>query len=669
MHPVVYLNGRPVALEGEKNILQLARKAHIDIPTFCYHSDLSLYGACRLCLVEVEGRGLVTACSTEPSEGMKILTHTEQILKIRRTIVEMLLANHDQSCPTCDRSDTCKLRDLSVKLGIREVRYRKTRSPKPLDKDSWCLVRDPNKCVLCGDCVRFCSEVQGVGAIDFTHRGEDVTVSPAFGKGLAHVDCVNCGQCAAVCPVGAITVRSEVEEAWKTIHDSKKTVIAQIAPAVRVAIGEMFGLTPGEVTTAKIVAALRILGFDRVYDTSFAADLTVVEEANELLHRKAENGKLPVFTSCCPAWVKYAEQFFPDILPYLSSCRSPQQMFGSLARNVLPETLKTAKEDLVVISIMPCTAKKFECRRPEFATDGVPDVNLVLTTQELGRMIREAGIDFAAIEPESMDMPMGFATGAGVLFGKSGGVSEAVIRYAVTKLGEEHPEMIDLSDVRGKEGIRESEIRLGETTLRLAVVYGLKNAEYIAKKVLSGEANYDVVEVMACPGGCVGGAGQPIISSPFDREKRTTAITHADRSLPLHMSADNPYIVQLYEKVLGEPNGHAAHALLHTAYASRKRIEDEDIVLSGAGHKDRIKLRICVGTSCYLRGSQMLLAELLKVIEDRGWQSRFEVSATFCTERCDKGPTAVIGEQVVHFASPAKMIPIMEEHLSAGAQG
>ncbi|MDD4310008.1 MAG: [Fe-Fe] hydrogenase large subunit C-terminal domain-containing protein, partial [Candidatus Cloacimonetes bacterium] len=377
MEKYITINDRPVLWEGETNILALTRKANIDIPTFCYHSDLSIYGACRLCMVEVEGRGLVTSCSTEPFEGMKIKTHTDQILKLRKTIVEMLLANHDQECTKCSRTNDCKLRDLSNRLSIDKVRFRKTRDPKPMDLGSECLVRDPNKCVLCGDCVRFCDEIQGIGAIDFVSRGQNVTVAAAYGKSLAQVDCVNCGQCAAVCPTGAIVVKNHVPKVWEAIHDKSKTVVAQIAPAVRVALGEMFNLPAGDSTTGKMIAAMRMIGFDKVFDTAFSADLTVVEEANEFVSRKAKGERLPIFTSCCPAWVKYAEQFYPKLLNNLSSCRSPQQMFGAIAKERLPEQLKVEKKDLVVVSIMPCTAKIFECKRPEFSTNGIPDVDVV----------------------------------------------------------------------------------------------------------------------------------------------------------------------------------------------------------------------------------------------------------------------------------------------------
>lgn len=647
---IVYINDRPVVWEGETNILALARKAHVEIPTFCYHSELSVYGACRLCLVDIEGRGLVTSCSTAPFEGMRVKTHTQQILKLRKVIIEMLLANHNRECTQCDRSPDCKLREISYKLGVDKIRFRQTRPAKDLDTGSPCLVRDPNKCVLCGDCVRFCSEVQGIGAIDFANRGEGVVVTPAYGKSLAKVDCVHCGQCAAVCPTGALTIRSQTEQVWNHLQDSSKKVVVQIAPAVRVALGEMFNLPAGEITTGRMIAALRMMGFDRVFDTSFAADLTVIEEANEFLKRKTTGGNLPIFTSCCPAWVKFAEQSYPKLLPHLSSCRSPQQIFGSIAKEQLPEQLGTDRKNLIVVSIMPCTAKKFEALRDEFRTENVPDVDFVLTTQELGRMIKEAGIELGNLEPESMDLPMGFATGAGVIFGNSGGVSEAVLRYAADKLNISLPESIVLQDVRGSKSVREAELDTSIGKLKMAVVHGLKNAAELSDRIQNGEVYYDIVEVMACPGGCSGGAGQPIVNNPLVRKERTTALYNADKMMALHRAQDNPFVTELYKVLLEEPNSHKAHELLHTHYQNRKRIEDEEINFSAPSQEERCKVKVCIGTSCFLRGAQEILSHTLKTVEDNGWGRYFEVAATFCTEQCDKGPTLAVGEQVIHKA-------------------
>ena len=589
------IDGIEVAIEGERNLLELVRKADIDLPTFCYHSELSVYGACRLCLVDIEGRGIQAACSQPPEPGMKVRTQTQEIRDIRKISIELLLANHDQECPTCPKSGTCKLQDLARRLGIQKVRFKPVHQPAPLDLSSPSLVRDPNKCVLCGDCVRVCDEIQGIGAIDFAWRGHRATVVPAFGKNIGDVECVNCGQCAAVCPTGALAPRSEVDDVWKSLHDSEKRVVVQIAPAVRVALGEHFGLPTGAATTGQIVAALRRLGFDRVYDTAFSADLTVLEEAHEFLGRKANEEHLPQFTSCCPAWVKFAEQYYPDLLGNLSSCRSPQQMLASVAREIVPRELGVPREQMVMVSVMPCTAKKFEARRPEFSKDGRPDVDHVLTTQELARMIEEAGIPFARLQPDSFDMPMGYKTGAGVIFGNSGGVAEAVLRFASEVISGKtgsagtRGHAPEFHEVRGEDGLRVVSLTLGDTELKLGVVHGLANARRLAQQVREGRSDLDLIEVMACPGGCIGGAGQPIPSCDSyaeTRRQRTQGLYEADRNADLHCSQDNHFVRECYERHLGEVGGHRAHELLHTHYRSRRRIGDEEIRL-GTAHKAR----------------------------------------------------------------------------------
>ncbi|MDI9585263.1 MAG: NADH-dependent [FeFe] hydrogenase, group A6 [Acidobacteriota bacterium] len=642
----VTIDGRQIPIEGEPNLLEVCRKANIDIPTFCYHSDLSVYGACRLCIVDIEGRGIVTSCSTAPEPGMVLRTNTEEIREMRKIAVELLLANHDQSCPTCARSSTCKLQGLARRLGIQEVRFKRTAKEAPIDRSSPSLVRDPNKCVLCGDCVRMCSEIQGIGAIDFANRGSQVTVGPAFGKELSGVECVYCGQCAAVCPTGAITPKSDVDDVWKVLEDPTKIVVAQIAPAVRVALGECFGLDPGVVTIGQIVAGLRAMGFDRVYDTCFAADLTVIEEGTEFLKRFVRGERMPQFTSCCPGWVKFAEQYCPDMLPNLSSCRSPQQMFGSLAKDVLPAEFGCEAKDLVVVSIMPCTAKKFEATRPEFERDSVRDVDFVLTTQELAQMIEGAGLQFGKLQPESLDLPMGFKTGAGVIFGNSGGVSEAVLRYAAEQVSGVKIEAPNFEMVRGTDGVREATINIAGHELRLAIVHGLGNARKLVERIRSGECEYHLVEVMACPGGCIGGAGQPIATDANVKARRTEGLYMADKMLQLHKSQENPYVAKAYETTLGEVGGEKAHSLLHTHYHSRKRIADEDIPFVTGEDLPKVRVRVCVGTSCFVRGSQELLKRLIGYIEENGLTDRVDVGATFCLERCNRGPSVAIGEEV-----------------------
>jgi NADH-quinone oxidoreductase subunit G len=644
----ITLNGRPVAIENEKNLLEVIRKANIDLPTFCYHSELSVYGACRLCIVEIDGMGVQTSCSIKAAPGMVIRTHTDRLRKMRRIYLELLLANHHQTCTTCVKSSMCKLQDLAARMGVTDVRFKTTQGVKPIDRSNPSLVRDPNKCILCGDCVRACEEMQGIGAIDFANRGAGTTVTPAFGKELKQVDCVYCGLCASVCPTGAITPKSEIDDVWSAIGNPKKVVAVQIAPAVRVALGEMFGLDAGQVTTGKIVAALKMLGFDKVYDTSYAADLTVLEETSEFLARKIEGKKLPQFTSCCPAWVKFAEQYLPDFLPNLSSCRSPQQMFGSLAKRTLPEQLKIETGDLFLVSIMPCTAKKFEARRPEFKTDGIPDVDAVLTTQELGRMIRQAGICFNELTPDSLDMPMGFKTGAGVIFGATGGVTEAVLRYAAEKLTHVKNENAEFVEVRGLDGVREQVMTLGDITLNIAIVHGLKNARTLAEAIRKGERSYDFIEVMACPGGCISGAGQPVTFDPKARARRAEGLYNADKTLQLHAAQDNPYLQKCYRETLGQIGGPTAHAWLHTKYKNRKRYEDAGFSVSDNGAPQKLQVCVCVGTSCYVRGSQKLMEQTLEYVKTAGLDDAVEVRATFCFEQCDRGPTVRIGQTVLN---------------------
>jgi NADH-quinone oxidoreductase subunit G len=657
------IDGLEVPINGERNLLEVIRKAGIDLPTFCYHSDLSVYGACRLCLVDIAGRGIQGACSTPPEPGLKVRTQTDEIREIRKIAIELLLANHERECPTCAKSAACQLQDIARRLGIQKVRFKPVHDPVPVDRSSLALVRDPNKCVLCGDCVRFCSEIQGIGAIDFAFRGHETAVLPAFGNDLGKGECVNCGQCASVCPTGALTPKSEVDEVWKALNDPDKTVVAQIAPAVRVAIGEAFGMPSGESTRGQMVAAMKRLGFDKIYDTSFSADLTVIEEANEFLQRKTQGGRLPLFTSCCPGWVKFAEQFFPELLPHLSSCKSPQQMLGALCKELLPEELGVKKKNLVVVSIMPCTAKKFEARRPEFTKDGVADVDYVLTTQELARMIEEAGLRFAQLPPESFDLPMGFKTGAGVIFGNSGGVSEAVLRYAAEKITGEKLTNPDFHAVRGEDGLRIVEVPVAGIVLKLGIVHGLKNARLLAEKVRRGESDLDLIEVMACPGGCIGGAGQPVSREPDIRRRRAQGLYAVDKGLDLHKSQENHFVTECYQRHLGEIGGKNAHRLLHTHYQARRRIMDEVIPLGDGPAVEKLQVNVCTGTNCFLKGSQQIIHDLLGQVQKENLQDQVDVCASFCFEQCDRGPTVSIDGKKIHHCTPALARAEMEQQL------
>jgi NADH-quinone oxidoreductase subunit G len=641
------IDGRAVSINGERNILEMIRKAGIDLPTFCYHSELSVYGACRLCLVEIEGRGIQGACSTPPEPGLKIRTMTEQIREIRKISVELLLANHDQRCPTCARSSNCQLQNLARRLGIDKVRFKSVHEPEPLDVSSPSLVRDPNKCVLCGDCVRVCDEIQSVGAIDFAYRGHEAAVIPSFGKQLSDVECVNCGQCASVCPTGALAPKPEMDDVWHLLHNSEYRVVAQTAPAVRVALGECFGMEPGSITSGQMVAALRMLGFDEVYDTSFAADLTVIEEGTEFLQRKAAGGATPMFTSCCPAWVKFAEQYYPELLQNLSSCRSPQQMFGSLAKEVLPAKLGVAREKLKVVAIMPCTAKKYEAGLDKFKTQGQRDVDHVLTTVELARMILSAGIRFSDLQPSSFDMPFGFTTGAGVLFGGSGGVMEAVLRFAAEKVTGKTLGNVDFEQVRGESGVRSARVALGDQSIKVVVVHGLANARRVAEEVKAGKADFDLVEVMACPGGCIGGAGQPIQPDGIAKRQRAKGLFQIDKMLQLQKSQDNIFVTDCYTTTLGQPGGHKAHELLHTHYQSQRRVAEDAFPMFDAVRSRKVDVSVCLGTSCFLRGSEAILRGLTRHVEENGLEKVVDIRGHFCFEQCDSGPSvSVNGERV-----------------------
>ncbi|MCK4257601.1 MAG: [FeFe] hydrogenase, group A [Halanaerobiales bacterium] len=643
----IIINNHSYELNGEENLLKVIRKAGIQLPTFCYHSELSVYGACRMCVVEVEGQGIVASCSTAPRAGMIIKTHTKRLQHIRKMALELLLANHDRECTTCERSGSCKLQDLAEQFGIKEIRFGHRDQYLPIDASSPSLVRDPNKCILCGDCVRMCQEVQGIGVLDFANRGSKVVVTPAFNKNMAEVDCVNCGQCASICPTGALVVKSEREDVWSALQDDTKTVIVQIAPAVRVAIGEEFGGKPGDIELGKLAAALRRLGFGKIFDTSFTADLTVMEETREFLQRFQNNDHIPQFTSCCPAWVKYAEQYHADLLDNLSSCKSPQQMFGSIAKEFYAKQLGIEPKDLIVVSLMPCSAKKFEAKREEFSHDGVQDVDFVLTTHEIAKMIKEAGIIFNELEIESLDMPFGFATGAGVIFGVTGGVAEAALRAAYEMVTNKTLEDVNFKAVRGMKGIKEAIVDLAGTEVKIAVVHGLGNVKELLKKIKAGEVEYHLVEVMACPGGCVGGAGQPFPNDTAAREERAKGIYRVDRMLQIHKSQDNPVINNFYKEHLDELSHEEIHHLLHTNYGNRRRIKAGKICLTGVDVEE-LSVSVCVGTCCYLGGSYDLLQNLMHVVEnDSDLKDRVNIQATFCFENCQGGPTIKVGDEIL----------------------
>ena len=555
------IDGRKVEFTDEPNVLSVIRNADIDIPTLCYHSELSVYGACRLCTVEDERGKTFASCSEPPRDGMVIYTNTPRLMKYRKMILELLLAAHCRDCTTCIKSGECQLQALAHRMGVTTVRFENTKEQYPLDFSSPSIVRDPNKCILCGDCVRMCDNVQSVNAIDFAYRGTKALVTPAFNKKIAETDCVNCGQCRVVCPTGAISINTNIEVIWDFLADKNTKVIAQIAPAVRVAVGDQFGLPRGENVMGKLVNVLHRLGFDEVYDTSYGADLTVIEESEELLERLASGENLPLFTSCCPAWVKFCENRYPDLAKNLSTCRSPQQMFGAVIREYYKDPEKNGGKRIVSVSIMPCTAKKEEILRPESSTNGKQDIDYVLTTTELITMIRKSGIRFENLEIEASDMPFGIGSGAGVIFGVTGGVTEAALRHVAAQ-DNETMRQLEYTGIRGLEGVKVAEVEIGEKTLRIGVVNGLGNADNLLEKIRSGEEHFDFVEVMACPYGCIGGAGQPFGYQSVKQE-RSTGMYKADKSAIIKRSGENPVVSQLYEN--GVLKGRS-HELLHVNY-------------------------------------------------------------------------------------------------------
>ncbi len=560
---VMTIDGRKVEFTDEKNILTIIRKMGIDMPTLCYHSDLSTFGACRLCTCEDDRGKTFASCSEEPRDGMVIYTNTERLRRNRKLIVELLLAAHCRDCTTCVKSGECKLQMLAQRMGINKVRFENTREVVPVDYSSPSIIRDPNKCILCGNCVRVCDELQGVGVLGFTHRGTDALVTPAFGKEITQTDCVSCGQCRVYCPTGAITIHTNMEKVWHALADKDTRVVAQIAPAVRVAVGEAFGLPKGANSMGKIVSALHRMGFDEVFDTTYSADLTIMEESAEFLDRVSKGENLPLFTSCCPAWVKFIETQYPELKPHVSTCRSPQGMFSAVIKEYYrnPENAKGKKT--VVVSFMPCTAKKMEAKRLDNYTKGEQDTDIVITSTELVRMIKNFGISFEKIESEACDMPFGIGSGGGVIFGVTGGVTEAVLR----RLAEDHDSAtlnaIAECGIRGNDsGIKEATIPYKGMDVKICVVSGLANAHKVMEQVKSGEKEYHLIEVMACRGGCVLGGGQPISLGTDVKAARAKGLYDADGSMVIRKSDENPLMDVFY-------NGYfkgMAHELCHVAH-------------------------------------------------------------------------------------------------------
>ncbi|MBR4889996.1 MAG: [Clostridia bacterium] len=576
----IKINGIEMSVPQNYTILQAAKDAGINIPTLCYLKDINAIGACRMCLVEVKGaRGLVTACVYPVNEGMEVFTNTEKVRKARKTVLELTLSNHDRKCLTCVRNQNCELQKLCEDLGVEDIAFEGEMTEHKIDDLSASIVRDNNKCVLCRRCIAVCKNVQTVGAIDAQGRGFTTKIGSTFEMPLSATDCVNCGQCITACPVGALREKDSIKDVWAALSDESKHVVVQTAPAVRAALGEEFGMPIGTAVTGKMATALKYLGFDKVFDTDFGADVTIMEEGTELINRIKNGGALPLITSCSPGWVKFCEHNFPDFIDNLSSAKSPHEMFGAILKSYYAEKAGIDPKDIYVVSIMPCTAKKFEAQRDELAATGYADVDAVLTTRELAKMIKEAGIEFNKLPDSVFDNPFGdAATGAAVIFGTTGGVMEAALRTVYEVLTGEELKKVEFDAVRGTEGIKEATVKIGDMDVNVAVAHGLGNARALLEKVRSGEKKYHFIEIMGCPGGCVTGGGQPIVSSKVMSEvdlkaERAKALYAEDESLPLRKSHENPYVKALYEEYLGEPCGHKAHELLHTHYVKRDRIQ------------------------------------------------------------------------------------------------
>lgn len=567
------INGKQIQAEQGATILEAARAAGVYIPTLCYHPELRPEGACRLCMVEASGaRTLVASCVYPVSEGMVVKTNTEKVREARKTVVELLLANHPKDCLCCQKSGDCELQKIAADLGLRKIRFEGGETKAhTIDCSNPSLVRDQEKCILCGRCIRICRDVQGMNVYSFAGRGFNTIVSTAFEHDLKDAACTYCGQCASVCPTGAIVEKDDTDQVWRAINDEDKVVIVQTAPSVRVALGEELGIPAGSIVTGKMVAALRSLGFDKVFDTNFSADLTIMEEGHEFLDRLQNGGVLPMITSCSPGWVNMIELKYPELLPHLSTAKSPQQMFGAVAKTYYAEKAGIDPAKIVSVSVMPCTAKKAEAQREEMCDSGYRDVDIVITTRELGRMISEAGIDFASLPEENFDSPLGIGTGAGAIFGNTGGVMEAALRTVADVVSGEDLPKLEYEEVRGMEETREATVTVAGKEIKVAVVNTLGSARKMLERIKAGTADYQFIEVMACPGGCIGGGGQPVPVNREIRQKRREALFDCDRMSELRKSHENPEIKALYDNWLGKPLGEKAHHLLHTHYSPKVR--------------------------------------------------------------------------------------------------
>ncbi len=644
----ITVNGREIIVNNNaRNLLEALREVGIEIPNLCYLSEASIFGACRMCLVEVDGN-IVTSCTTPLKEGMVVKTHTPEIYELRRSILELILASHNRDCTTCERNGNCKLQKYAEEFGVREVRFEKLSKNNIIDYSSP-IIRDNSKCILCGDCVRACEEIQAVAAIDFAYRGFETQVVPSFEEKLANTECVFCGQCAAYCPTGALTFRNDLEKVYKALKDGKY-VIGMMAPAIRSAIQEEFGLDDDYVTVGRLVSILKMVGFKKVFDVSFAADLVAYEEAHEFLERVEKGENLPQFTSCCPGWVKFAEQFYPEYLNHLSTVKSPQQALGTVIKKYYAKEIGVRAEEICLVSIMPCTAKKFEAEREEHA--GIVDV--VLTTRELSLLIKSTGINIKAVEPMPFDRPYGLSSQGGISFGKAGGVLGSVVSVIESKglvknvIQEYIDRFVTLTTVELNDGRKINGI----------AVSGLGNTKKVIEKIKNKELKADIVEVMACSYGCIGGGGQPYPNDSRIREYRAK-LHRAIVGLDVLISpTENYHMIELYNKYFKEPLSHEAHEILHTNYKHRKRITDTDIdILPLPLEEDeKISVRVCLGTSCYMKGSYDLLNEIVSLADREEWAKNLEIKGTFCFENCGKAPNVMVEDTLISEASLDKIV-------------
>lgn len=643
----IIVNGKETIIKDEsRNLLEALRDVGIEIPNLCYLSETSIYGACRMCLVEIDGQ-IMTSCSIKPYEGMNVKTHTPEIYEMRRGILELILASHNRDCPTCDRNGNCKLQRYAEEFGIRKIRFDKLDKSNIIDYSS-IIIRDNSKCILCGDCVRVCDEVQSIGAIDFAFRGFEAQVMPAFGENLSTTNCVLCGQCVAHCPTGALTFRNDLQKVYNAMK-SGKYVIGMMAPAVRASIQEELGMENDIVTAGRIVNFLKTIGFKKVFDVAFAADLVAYEEAHEFKERLEKGERLPQFTSCCPGWVKFAEHNYPEFLKNLSTIKSPQQALGTIIKKFYSKEIGVNPEDIFVVSIMPCTAKKFEAERDELSGE----VDAVITTKELSQLIRSSGFNLKNIPPLPFDRPYGLSSQAGLSFGKTGGVFGSVLKVLEKDL--------QITEIKTQE--LEKGIRLTVATtkdgkeIKGIVVFGLGNTKKIIDSIKKGNLNVDIVEVMACDYGCIGGGGQPYPNDTKARTKRAEILSEVVGIDVLISPNENYHMLSLYEKYLEKPLSHKSHEILHTRYKNRKRIKNGDIEILPLpiSEKEKTTVKVCLGTSCYSKGSYKILSELVELVNKEDWAKNVEIMGTFCVENCGKSPNVVVNDKIISEATPEKI--------------